>query len=326
MSAPAWRGAVALVAALLVSLWAADVAHARSDRQLLRRHQPVTVFDPAEAFQPASVRPFVRDSNLERFEGGAWLVVDEDPRPSTLPGPGTGTWRLNQDSCTPTLPIGGLQCYDQADEVRRSVVYGRVARPTGAIVLQYWFFYYDNVYSYAYPANDFIWQAHEGDWEVVNVVLSEDEDPLYVGYSQHCRGQRRDWILTPRVGDHPVVHVAVGSHANYFASGAHPINLACIPPQAIAILRALGLPNPVDYAGEGDVAGPPGDGRIRTHIRRVGDDQPAWVTFPGRFGELQYFHGPPPIGTVPLGASPEGPAYHAVWTNPLGTLAGWPNG
>jgi hypothetical protein len=36
---------------------------------------------------------------------------------------------------------------------------------------------------------------------------------------------------TKRVGDtHLVVHVAVGSHANYFTAGTRPIALACIPP------------------------------------------------------------------------------------------------
>jgi hypothetical protein len=65
-------------------------------------------------------------------------------------------------------------------------VYGRVAHENGRIVLQYWYFYYDDVYSYQYPPSNFIWQAHEGDWEVVNVVLTEDEQPLFVVYSQHC--------------------------------------------------------------------------------------------------------------------------------------------
>ena len=54
---------------------------------------------------------------------------------------------------------------------------------------------------------------------------------------------------------------------------------------------------------------------------------PRWLRFPGTWGEVQYFHAPaPPIGTVPFGTSPQGPAYHAMWVNPLGTLAGWPQG
>jgi hypothetical protein len=36
-----------------------------------------------------------------------------------------------------------------------------------------------------------IWQSHEGDWEVVNVVLSAAGEPLLVGLSQHCSGETR---------------------------------------------------------------------------------------------------------------------------------------
>ena len=330
MSVSILRGIVALSAAGLISLFVAGTARAESaDRLLLESYQPVTHLDPVEQFRPASIQSFVADADLERLEAGSWMLVDAEPEPGELPGPGTGTWRLNQDSCSPTFTLGGLECYAEAGSQGdgASVVYGRVARPAGAIVLQYWYFYYDNTYSYEYPPSDFIWQAHEGDWEVVNIVLSEDEEPLYVGYSQHCLGQRRAWDLTERFGTHPVVHVGAGSHANYLSAGIHPINLACIPPGAIAFLRAHGLPLPVDRAFEdGEVAGPREAGGTFTHVRGIEDGHPAWVPFQGFWGELQYFHAPSPIGTVILGTSPQGPAYHAVWSNPLGTLAGWPTG
>jgi hypothetical protein len=61
-------------------------------------------------------------------------------------------------------------------------------------------------------------------------------------------------------------------------------------------------------------------------IRRIWPHQPHWIGFPGTFGEAQYFHGPAPIGTVALGASPVGPAFHALWADPLGTIAAWPAG
>ena len=327
MSTHAVRGAVSLAAALLVALGAANVASAYSDHRLLDKYQPVTHFDPVERFEPTTVRSFVRDSDLEQLSGSTWVLVDPNPRPQDLPGPGTGVWRLNQDSCSPFLVLGGLECYDAAEEAghHRSVVYARVARTAGTIVLQYWYFYYDDVYSYTHPPSDFLWQAHEGDWENVNVVLSEDGVPEYVGYSQHCLGQQRAWSLTPQLDSHPIVYVAAGSHANYFSAGTHPINVVCIPPPALDLLRRLGLPPPVDYTGDGDVAGPPVAGGIHTHVREARDDHP-WVAFPGFWGELQYFHAPAPIGTVPFGTSPNGPAYHAVWNDPLGTIAGWPSG
>jgi hypothetical protein len=61
-------------------------------------------------------------------------------------------------------------------------------------------------------------------------------------------------------------------------------------------------------------------------VQQIGDDGPGWVQFPGFWGEAQYFHAPAPIGTVPFGTAPVGPAFHAEWTDPLGTLATWPTG
>jgi hypothetical protein len=323
-----------VLAAAVVVLFAPGMARAEKvDNRLLETYQPVTHLDPVEQFRPASVQSFVADADLERLDAGSWAVVDPDPEPGELPGPGTGTWRLNQDSCVPTLPLGGLECYAAAgaEGDGASVVYGRVARPPGAIVLQYWYFYYDNTYSYVYPPSDFIWQAHEGDWEVVNVVLSEDEQPRFVGYSQHCLGEGRDWASTQlsRLDTHPIVYVAAGSHANYFSPGSHPIDTDCLPAQAIAYLQQQHppLPLPVDRSFDrGEVAGPQEAGGTFTHIRAIEDGHPSWVAFPGFWGELQYVHAPPPIGTFPFGTSPEGPAYHAVWTDPLGTMAGWKTG
>jgi necrosis inducing protein (NPP1) len=317
-----------VVLAVLTS--AGSAKDATPDPRLLALYEPVLQFDPLERFVPTKVQSFITDAVLEELSGpGTWTPAQLNAPPGDLPGPGTGTWRLNEDACTPAAPVGGLACYGDAagDGGGGPAVYGRVTHENGQIVLQYWYFYYDDVYSYAYPPSDFIWQAHEGDWESVTVVLSDDEQPQLVGYSQHCSGQTRAWDDTPRLDDtHPLVHVALGSHANYFDSGTHPIDLTCLPAQAQAalnaLLNALHLPPPVDYAFEGPTAGPPGSGSVMP-IHEIGDQGPGWVQFPGFWGELQYLHAPAPIGTVALGTSPVGPAFHAEWTDPLGTLASW---
>jgi hypothetical protein len=252
-------------------------------------------------------------------------VVDPSPEPGDLPAPGTGIWRLNQDSCTPSSVLGGLDCYAAAwnEGSGGPVVYGHVAHDGDHTVLEYWLFYYDDMYSYAYPPSNFIWQAHEGDWEVVNVVLDEDDQPVSAAYSQHCLGQTRTWASTTRVGGtHPVVYVALGSHANYFEAGTHPINLDCVPLPALAILSQLRLPPPDDHMVDGPVIGPASVEGPATPIHDIGDDTP-WVDFDGLWGELQWFHAPAPIGTVPFGTSPVGPAQHQVWSHPLATIATW---
>jgi hypothetical protein len=318
-------------AALLFVLGGAALARAATpDSQLLRTYQPVTHFDPQELFGPAGVQSFISDAVLEQLVGAQWVVVDPDPEPGDLPGPGAGIFRLDQMPCSPAAPLGGLSCYQAgwAEGSGGSVVYGRVAHLPTATVLQYWYFYYDDVYSYFYPPSDVIWQAHEGDWEVVNVVLSAGGQPTEVAYSQHCLGQRRDWATTPRWdGTHPVVYVAVGSHANYFTPGTHQFDPACVPAEVQALLAQNGLPLPSDYASAaGATAGPPRSGDRVTTIHNADEHSQAWLRFPGFWGELQWFHAPPPIGTVPFGTSPVGPVYHDVWQDPLGTIATWPVG
>ena len=80
----------------------------------------------------------------------------------------------------------------------------------GNIILQYWF-------PYAYN-DSFGGFNHEGDWEFVAVILNEDDNPVELIYSQHSDPQSYSpdavsWVS----GNHPVVYVAKGSHANYAA-------------------------------------------------------------------------------------------------------------
>jgi hypothetical protein len=310
--------AIALAAATAALALPAGARAGGSDDQLLRTYQPVLVFDPAERFRPARVDEFVSDSTLERFDGSTWQVVDANPRPNTLPTSGGG-FRLDQQGCSPASPLGGLDCYATAlaEHGRPSTVYGQVIRSEAAVVLEYWLFYYDDVYSYFYPPSDLIWQSHEGDWESIAIVLSPDGAPLEAAFSQHCVGQRRSWSSTQRVdGTHPVAYVAVGSHASYFAPGLHPLDPACVPAAALALLRQHGLPDPVDYAGIGVSEMP--------LLERINDGD-GWAVFPGYWGELQYFHSPF-TGTVPFGTAPVGPAFHGLWADPLATIAHWPQG
>jgi hypothetical protein len=321
---------LATVATLLAAVGTATAAGggpAPPDAALLATYEPLLQFDPLEQFQPTQVQSFISAADLEQLTTpGTWTVVKDHAAPGALPD--VGTWRLNEQPCSPATSVGGLACYAATVGTGDGpTTYGHVVHENGETVLEYWFFYYDDVYSYTYPPSDLFWQAHEGDWEEAMVVLSGNDQPLSVGYSQHCLGQTLTWAETPRFGDtHPIVHVALGSHANYFSAGTHPINPACIPPAAIAILTARGLPLPVDYAFAGPTAGPSGSGGATMAVQPIDGQTPSWVQFPGYWGEAQYFHAPAPIGTVPLGNSPVGPAFHPEWSDPLGTLATWPTG
>ena len=189
-----------------------------------------------------------------------------------LPVHGSG-WRLDHRCLAIGGPAQAVGCYAPSS-AGPSVVYGRYEVIAGTTVLQYWIFYEHNFWSH--PALPFgaAWQAHEGDWEVVHVVLDDKRTPVEVGYSQHCTGERRAWDdVTKASGtEHPIVFVARGSHANYFTPGVHPFAPACVPPQA----RPL---NPVDVNVPGMSLGPGS-----TAIELVHDQNPRWLRFPGTWG------------------------------------------
>jgi hypothetical protein len=312
------RTLLALVLAAVVAFSFATPASAHSRKALLERFQPALFFHEDEAFRPIRVERFVDDSNLEAATSPTtWVVVDPDPTADSLPTTSPPVWRLNQSECSAGAPLGDLPCYvTAAGDQARGKVYGRIARDGGTTVLQYWLFYYDDLYGYPFLPPGTIWQSHEGDWEVVNVVLSRHRKPVAVGYSQHCSGEARSWDDTPRWRGHPKVYVALGSHANYFEPGLHPFDPACLPAEVIAFFQQAGLPLPADVV----TAGAPEGARL---ARLSSHHPPEWLAFPGFWGELQYFHAPAPVGTVAFGTSPQGPAFHAVWAQPLATLATW---
>ena len=298
---------------------------AGSTPKLLKKFQPVLVFHPDEEFRPTTVESFIRDSDLEAATSPTtWTVVNPSPTPDDLPTSSPPIWRLNQQPCLAGAPLGDLPCYVVgASDEPGVTVYGRVVKDGKSIVLQYWLFYYDNLYRYPFLPLGAIWQSHEGDWEVVNVVLTNQKRPVAVGLSEHCSGETRAWAETERRDGHPTVYIALGSHANYFEPGLHEFEQECLPAQVIAFFQQAGLPLPADVAAPGPVAGPKRLGVLPAGIATIAEGSPHWVAFPGFWGELEYFSAPAPIGTVPFGTSPVGPAFHEVWQEPLATMDGW---
>lgn len=102
------------------------------------------------------------------------------------------------------------------------VYYGRVLRETDKAsnhwtILQYHYFYAFNDWRLA--ANGM--NHHEADWEMVAVYLKNDA-PHAVLFSQHGAGNVEKWGKVHLAIDHhgnktlhPIVYVALGSHANY---------------------------------------------------------------------------------------------------------------
>ena len=130
----------------------------------------------------------------------------------------------------------------------RHCYYGRVVEQDGWVVLQYWFFYpFNNWRSGFFGLND-----HEADWEMVCVYLYRAADgdlrPEWVACASHdLSGDdlRRRWDdpELEKVGDHPVVYAAAGSHAKYFSLGDYlaELELPLLAPAVRALDGARGL-------------------------------------------------------------------------------------
>ncbi|MFW6142190.1 MAG: hypothetical protein ACOC53_06495 [Candidatus Saliniplasma sp.] len=54
------------------------------------------------------------------------------------------------------------------------------------IVIQYWFFYLNN------PGVEYL-TAHEGDWEMIQIICDENGNPQKAGYSWHYGGDKSGW-------------------------------------------------------------------------------------------------------------------------------------
>ena len=284
---------VSSTVALVLAASTAAATDSESPAKLLTRHAPVLVLHPQERFQPERVDGFLADSDL----------VD-----------GHYDTRACQAVGGPTA----LDCYVSTDKAHGQppAVYGAVFRSAGRTALEYWLFYPFDLYTFANPLGS-VWQDHEGDWEAVVVVLDKKASPLLVGVSQHCTGSQRPWASVEKSGSRPIVYVALGSHANYFAPGPAPIPNRCLPPQAQTLLNKYGV-TLTDDARKGRKL-------AQATIVPVTSTTPEWMTFPGPWGEAQYVQIPnqPP---APYGFGPTGPASHSLWRQPLAVVGSWPRG
>jgi hypothetical protein len=304
---------VAVVAAVVASLAAvaapgAAPAPAPSDATLLRRHLPILELHPAEGYPPVAVDAFLAASDqLVRRPDGTFTAAAAGETPT----------RLDVRACTVAQGPAGIGCYAGL-ATGPPTVYGAVHRRAGRIVVQYWFFEPVNLWSPAVPAAANAWQAHEGDWEHIAIVLDARGTPLQAGYAQHCRGVRTPWSRVPRYGrtQRPLVYVGLGSHASYLRRGVQATDPRCWPdPQVVlSIFRALGY-RLVDHAG---------GGRRITAARlvRLTSTSPSWTGFFGTWGEDRYAR----LGdaTFKDGAGPIGPTHKREWRDPVATVASWP--
>jgi len=219
------RFVLAALAAILLAFaspaLADELPPAGSDAELARRYAPVFYFHPAEIFRPQPVDVVVQQARLRQsrklwFDVNLLLSLDvldlfdlESDESHFL-----DVW-YGDDGSSACANYSAHQSYYQAVLSPEAggppvAVYAHVVRDGEHVTIQYWALYFYNDW----------FNKHEGDWEMVQVMLDADGEPRWVVLSQHHGGTRRAWAHAPvEEGTHPVAYVALGSHANYFAGG-----------------------------------------------------------------------------------------------------------
>jgi hypothetical protein len=218
---------------------------------------PVFVFDSREEFKPLAVESIeALKAKLIKSDGGDGGAVALD----ALPDDGG---RMNLPA-EPEKYEGKMQAQFGNVGYRRTVKGGRLDW------VQYWLWYLHN------PKKVIVTGDHEGDWEFVQVAYAGDQPVCMTASQHHSGGSRMWWELEKRDG-RPVVYVALGSHANYFAK--------------------------VDQLPE---IGDKGDGKGEVLDSFEWRDFGSWATWPGRWGN-----------STEAGRSPQSPGSQGErWSRP----------
>lgn len=211
---------------------------------------------------------------------------------------------LNEENSSHRYYVENILVAANADPVVYARVDRRVADRT---VIQYWLYYYYNSWEkQTYLPIPWIHGVHEGDWEMVQVVLDGNHQPLYAAYAQHGElleglikgGSKKEWNdLKPGrniSGSHPIVYPALGSHASYFGPGSYLLNFDVTAPESKGLLS----PTPDVYLLDPDTADP-------------------WVGYLGKWGQ-------PPGEDDEFQNGPVSPARQGIkWDDPLTWLEDW---
>jgi len=292
---------------------------------LLARYEPVVHLYRSD-WKPSAVEPFLAAADLERPTAGGWQVVRRSPPASAL-AHGASSLRLDTRGCTPARDLDS--CYPR--RATPPTVYGRAwTSPTLSsgitTVLEYWFFY--PLDDWRTPPNaPVLWHMHEGDWEQVSVGLDAAGRPVSIAASQHDLGVTRTWARARKRGTHPVVYIALGSHANYLSPGH--FGAAGVPHVIPPRFSGVPLPEP-DYTSSQVTLGPKGTAPTTLAVADISDGSAPWLSFAGAWGDGSYLLAGettkkgPVFTHLRVGDSPTGPAFHDVWRDPLLQFRSWP--
>lgn len=184
-----------------------------ADEDPAKQYAPILYFVDGEQCFPVNISYAVDNSYL--FEVGNPTPLSTAPTAEMLSAYSSPAYYLDNQRGSVSVGDDGIENDYQSKLLNLGyTVYSHVDTSTNSI--QYWFFY-------AFNGGDL--NRHEGDWEMVQVVLSNGQ-PSEVMFSQHHTGQKATWDQVDKEGDHVKIYVARGSHANYIRSYSGKVGLA----------------------------------------------------------------------------------------------------
>ncbi len=254
-----------------------------ADAEIAQQYAPILYFVHDETCFPVDVSYHIDNSYL--YMVGSDQPVDIAPTNESLAGYMSDEYYL--DNQKGSVDDDGIITDYRSSELGSYTVYARVDSSDGSTIIQYWMFY---------AFNKGIQNQHEGDWEMVQVVLS-GSTPTEVMYSQHHGGQKATWSQVEKDGDHMKVYVSRGSHANYLRSFS----------------GVVGLANDIVGAG----------GKTLTssdYTLEILEDQP-WLDYAGLWGWTGSNEEEANQASLSGQAGPSGPMFREggeMWSSPLG--------
>lgn len=285
-------------------IYAAFLTPGGGDEELMQRFAPLLVMHSEEDFAPVSTELMVALPGTVLMEEGSERLRSPDSLTlAALGGFGPGS---HIDLPAPCLYCGGHEPSATIDRYTFSqyvkpyreavdsggygpAVYGRIVDRDSGRVIQYWLNYLFNNHPLL---------SHEGDWELIEVELDENDQPVRVSASQHDYGRMRMWQDVESQGDRPVIYVARGSHANYFEPADHYISISGIP-----------VPLALDFTDTIFGGRPVVPDVIALSPAAAGSGSQAWLDFGGQWGEPSDRMG----GDAPVGPKWSG----GRWSQPL---------
>ena len=272
--------AAVFVSSLVFGSFIGTVQAAGED--IAQQYAPIFYFEKEETCFPVDVSYHIDNSYLYQVDNG--IPISPSPTEEDLALYVVDGYYL--DNQMGSIDDNGIISDYRSKKLGSYTIYAHVVCTGESTVIQYWMFY---------AFNPGTMNQHEGDWEMVQVILSGNT-PTHAMYSQHHSGQKATWSQVEKEGDHIKVYVSRGSHANYLRSYSGVVGIA------------------------NDIVGENGKQLSSSDYDIVMMESQPWLDFAGRWGWVGATEEDAGVSSILGQAGPPGPKFRedgAMWEYPI---------